>query len=230
MIIGAKYWNRDYYSQENNPIDVYNKKAYRELKNIFRKKVKDNEVLKMIVKTIDSYGSLESCGATALVNCCTAVSPVELQIRFKNNESIQIEQAVWDWLNDPRHYNEFLKVRNNITLKQLKESIIPSRIPQYLAYAAEKCLGVKASFRWNVGIHKYSRIVAELKNGNAIQIQRKSPWHYLAIVAYDTDKNELIYHDSWPSRFANKKGKAKRMTEKEFNKVADDFIIIYYKE
>lgn len=202
MIIGAEYADRDIYSQENNPIDVYNKKAN------------------------SNNGYLESCGPSAMLNCCSAISKNEIVVNH-NGLSIQPEQIVFDVMNDPNNYEKLLPYRNNISLEDLQTWAIPSRIPQYFPWASMILLDIKSVFSWNDAYEHFDIIKEKILKKHAVQIQFKNPGHYVAITKFDTEKNHFLYHDSWFSRWNDNNGRDRILTKDEFNYNIHTFNIDY---
>ncbi len=202
MIIGAEYADRDYYSQENNAIDCYNKKAH------------------------PNSGYLESCGPSAMINCCCAISPVELFTNI-NGVPIQPEDAVWSILNNSNNYNDMLPYREGATLYDLNSKIIPSRSPQFFVWASLVLFNIKSEFHWNFS-KDFNIIIDHLKNKRSIQLQLISPAHYISVAKYDTEEDVLLYEDSWYSRWPDKNGRNRKLTREEFSKNIHTFYNVYF--
>ena len=141
-------------------------------------------------------GWLESCGPTAAVNCLAAMG-VHLDIVCPGDYRPQPEEVLMDFFNDPRNRDELEEIRN------LDITIPENRVPQFYPYAVMQVFGVSARFEWGVS---WGELVSYLKSGHSVQVCLKSPGHYIAVVAYDSDEDVMLYNDPWGSRFADGKG------------------------
>ena len=130
---------------------------------------------------------LETCGPTASVSCL-AVKGCDLQIKCPGPFDPQPESVLADWFNDPRNYDILQTIRKGIK----PEDWMGNRIPQYYPAAVIDVFGQHASFEWLA----IELVRAFLKEGRPVQACLKRPSHYIAVVAYDTDKKEFIYNDS----------------------------------
>lgn len=162
---------------------------------------------------------LETCGPTSAVNCLAAMGK-RLLIICPGVYSPQPEEVLMDYMNDPRNGEKLRKVRD------LGDLNIPeNQVPQYYPLAVYEVFRVRGRFEWGA---KWDQVTKELDRMRAVQICLKSPSHYIAVVAYDQSKKELIYHDSWGARFGDGKGGfARRMTESELNTNVQPYRITY---
>lgn len=171
----VKYADRSFYSQRNNPIDMYN-------------------------KIIGKSGYLESCMASATVNACVALLDKEPVFKI-NGKSFQPEQLAWDMLNDRNNWPEMQSLRHLTEEEMLNECIVPSRIPQYIPYIAKHLFGLESKSEY-IGIHEMFDLIADnIMNNIASVILLISPAHYVAAVKYD-DREDLIIcldsaYDKW---------------------------------
>lgn len=102
MIIGAKYWNKDFYSQKNNAFELQNKMKY-------------GEKIKVGNKTIHYT---ETCGPSAAINCIAALGCDLSWCR------IQPEDELTCWMFT--HIPELLKIRN---VPQMLPNEVPQFYP-----------------------------------------------------------------------------------------------------
>lgn len=201
MIFGAKYWDATgmFYSQENNPTEAYNK-------------------IRLSEKKRDYW--METCGPTSAVNCIAATEGVKnLEIVTPGGYVPQPEELLMDYMTDPRNVTKLNKVRD------LEGANIPgNRVPQYYPLAVKEVFGVKAQFKWGLTLQT---LVKDLKQGWAVQVCLLDPGHYLAVVAYDASTHELIYHDSWISRYIDNNGRMRRISAVDLLSNTQPFRIVY---
>lgn len=202
----VKYADRSFYSQRNNPIDIYNK-----------------------ILGYSDY--LESCMASAVTNACIALLPEEpefkVYIDFKNSEDritkipFQPEQLGWNLLNDVNNWPELRKLRNLTDEDIFNEHIVPSRVPQYMPYIAKVLFGIESTFKYSNIKEIFDLWIDNIIQGISNVILFNNPGHYVAIVKYDEIKDILIYHDS-----AN--GKNKILTREETIKNVANWYVEFY--
>ena len=164
------------------------------------------------------HGYLETCGPTAAVNCLKALG-YACNCTCIGEYDIQPEEILSDCMNDPRYEPKFRAVR-------AATHIQGGRIPQFYPLAVKLVFNVTtAKFMW---LHNWTKITGYLREGKAIQVQLKRPGHYIALVAYDEEKNEIIYKDSWGRRKGLKnKGLNERMIKTEYDKNVCNYIVVY---
>jgi len=191
MIKGAAYWDdRDrYYTQSNNAIE----------------------------RILPRYGarvSAVTCGPSSAINCMAAMG-VDVETRTPGGWYPQPEDVLTVWFHDPRNWLKLEQIRRDTSPKWSKYS--PHEVPQYYPKAVEKVFGVKASFVWGM---LFPDVVSYVSNGWAVMLNHKpdraKPGHYIAMVAHDSDTDELIYHDSWPDGTAGATGWATRISHENF--------------
>jgi len=178
--------------------------------------VQINNPTEEILRKTGAKGFLESCGSTTAVNCL-AVQDYNLEIVCPGSYRPQPEEVLTDWFNDPRNYDLLKKVRTDITPRDLPGN----RVPQYYPSAIMSVFGIECKFVW---ISEHFTAVEYLRRGCAIQLCLKSPSHYIAGIAYDTETSEIIINDPWPGRFSDGKGFNKRIPDMEN---LNNFAIVY---
>lgn len=179
--------------------------------------IQTNNPTEQLLKKREKGGWLESCGPTAAVNCLAARGE-NLEIKTPGSYRPQPEEVLLDYFNDPRNKSALEGAR-------ILDGEIPgNRVPQFYPIAVFEVFDVKARFCWRLS---FSIVAGHIIHGSPVQICLKRPRHYIAVVAYDIVKNELIYNDSWPDRFPDKEGFNRRMTEAEFSSNVESFFIVY---
>jgi hypothetical protein len=158
----------------------------------------------------DLVPGLEYCGPTASVMCIDS-----LRKEFQNKNSYggswvpQDEDFLTCFFIDHANWNMFEKIRQ-LDLTNLP----PNRIFQYYPYAVKMCFNQVAEYRED---GSFDIISQHLWNGEPCQICLKDPGHFLAAVAFDNEKNEIIYNDPWPGRNLDGNGFNRRMGKSDFN-------------
>jgi len=161
---------------------------------------------------------LETCGPTASVNCLDALG-VDILIECPGMYIPQSEEVLNDFLNDPVNYPRLSKILPGVD----PNKVHGNRVPDYYPLAVADVFATEGKF---YQVLKWDGIVAELKEGHAVQICIKVPGHYLAAVAYDDATEEIIYHDSWPKR-TKTNGFALRMKRGEYDSNVKDCVVVY---
>lgn len=138
-----------------------------------------------------NVGYLESCGICAF---CTLMEGMEylsskLYLTFPTGKKIQFDDAVMVYANDPANGFDNSKMANRVAISYPK--------------LANELFGARAEIVWSID---KNQLVSHLKSSDGIQICLKNPGHWIAVVAYDEDKDEFIYMDSWGSRPGLKNG------------------------
>lgn len=161
---------------------------------------------------------LVSCGPSAAVTCIAAMG-FDVEVKTPGGYKPQSEEVLMDFFNDPRNYPQ-LKAARPETPPDMWHG---NEIPQFYPVAVPAVFGVKACFVWKA---PFDTVAAELQAGKAVQLCLKKPGHYIAAVAYDDERDEIIFNDPWPNRFKDKKGFNRRMGRADFNNVKP-FRIVY---
>jgi hypothetical protein len=162
---------------------------------------------------------LVSCGPSA-ATCCVAAMGHDVDILCPGTYRPQSEEVLMDFFNDPRNY---------AALKAARPDTPPdvwhgNEVPQFYPMAVQAVFGIGAVFLWG---HDFGRAASSLEAGRAVQLCLVKPGHYIAAVAYDDERREIIYNDPWPGRFSDGNGFNRRMGEAEFKSNPKPFLIVY---
>ena len=167
---------------------------------------------------IKSY--LETCGPTAALNCISALGH-NTDLDNLPGEVIQPEEVLSDFLNDPKNYDDLRNIRPSLN----PASIPGGRVPQYYPWAVKVLFNVVCEFKWNM---TFDSVSFDVSKGKAIQICFENPGHYVAVLAYDDVKDELIYNDPWSGNPMNKNGGFnERLSRREFIDNVKNYFLIY---
>jgi len=172
--------------------------------------------LKAAMGTLKSW--LESCGPTAAVNCLAAMG-LNVRIECPGIYKPQPEEVLMDYFNDPRNEAKLKEIRD------LPESIPENRVPQFYPQAVYDVFRQRCIFRWGPS---FGGVADHVSDGRAVQLCLKKPGHYIAIIAYDDVKDELIFNDPWGGRFKDgKSGRHRRLNRTEFFDNVQNYYILY---
>lgn len=171
-----------------------------------------NNVVETILAKTGANRKLETCGPTAVVILLDALGRLE-QIDTPGGWDMQPEDVLACWFNDPRNYPAMRAIRGDVD----PASIMGNEVPQWYEAAVPAVFGVRAQF---ISIIGPATIKSALEKGRGILATLIKPGHYIAIVGYDTDTREVIYHDPWPgnpwpARYVGKPGRLRRLTVEE---------------
>lgn len=161
---------------------------------------------------------LVSCGPSAAITCIAAMG-FDVEVKTPGDYKPQSEEVLMDFFNDPRNYPALQKVRPETP----PDMWHGNEIPQFYPVAVQSVFGVKARFEWTA---PFEKVIAELQAGKAVQLCLKKPGHYIAAVAYDDERDEIIFNDPWPGRFKDGNGFNRRLKRVDFSNVKP-FRIVY---
>ena len=161
---------------------------------------------------------LVSCGPSAAVTCIAAMG-FDVEVKTQGGYKPQSEEVLMDFFNDPRNYSQ-LKAARPETPPDMWHG---NEIPQFYPVAVQSVFGIKARFEWTA---PFEKVIAELQVGKAVQLCLKNPGHYIAAVAYDDERDEIIFNDPWPGRFKDGNGFNRRLKRVDFSNVKP-FRIVY---
>jgi hypothetical protein len=184
MIIGTKYWNDParYSQQNNNPEEETLRVAL-------------EEASKKHGFAIKSATHLEFCGPTAAVNAHDATA-APLVVKLPGGYVTQPESLLTDVFRDPANYKV---LRAAVPENWFDPAVTP-------ANRVLKCYpaALRLAFDWNAQFiaakPAWVTLPDYFRKNQALVICLKEPSHYVAIKAYDTKRNELIYNDPWNFR------------------------------
>jgi hypothetical protein len=173
-----------------------------------------NNVVETILQKTKANRTLETCGPTAAVIVLDALAKLP-EIKTPGGWLPQPEDVLACWFNDPRNYTEMRKIRPEID----PADIMGNEVPQWYEPAIQAVFGVRAVFCWGISAQIIRNV---LESGTGILATLKKPGHYIAIVGYDTDTGEVIYHDPWPgnpwpARYAGKPGRLRHLRLEEIS-------------
>lgn len=161
---------------------------------------------------------LVSCGPSAAVTCIAAMG-FDVSIKTPGGYAPQSEEVLMDFFNDPRNYPTLQKARPETP----PDMWHGNEIPQFYPVAVKSVFGVKARFEWAA---PFETVISELQAGKAVQLCLKKPGHYIAAVAYDDERDEIIFNDPLPGRFKDGNGFNRRLKRIDFSNVKP-FRIVY---
>jgi len=161
---------------------------------------------------------LVSCGPSAAVTCIAAMG-FDVSIKTPGGYAPQSEEVLMDFFNDPRNYPTLQKARPETP----PDMWHGNEIPQFYPVAVKSVFGVTAHFEWKAD---FDKAAAELSAGKAVQLCLKKPGHYIAAVAYDDERDEIIFNDPLPGRFKDGNGFNRRLKRIDFSNVKP-FRIVY---
>lgn len=183
--------------------------------------IQTNNPQETLLRLLGFEKYLLTCGPSTMLNCIAPLG-VNVEISAPGLGKLQPEGVAANYFVSPENWPAFKKIRN----LEFNKDLIPFYIPQYYPYVAEKLFNVKAKY---FELKIFNLIASKVLEGNAIQACLKVPDHYIAVVAYDDERNELIYNDSRPERFADGNGFNRRMNITEFEKNVKNYFVEYYK-
>jgi hypothetical protein len=164
---------------------------------------------------------LISCGPTAAVTCIAAMG-YTVHCGCPGEYLPQSEEILMDFFHDPRNYEMLRRVRPDTP----PETWYGNEVPQFYPIAVHAVFGVHGAFQFG---HDFGAVAEKVRAGNAVQLCLIKPGHYIAALAYDEARREIIYNDPWPERFPDRNGFNRRMGQAEFVSNTKPFIISYCK-
>lgn len=200
MIYGTPLWDqrKTFSVQTNNSVEAILRKA--------------------LLRVGKDRGFLETCGPTSAINILDAMGKPTAWYS-PTMASIQPEDALTLWLNNPANTAALQGIRKDID----PDDYLSNEIPQYYPHAIGACFGVQARY---VEGKNFEWVADMVRNRCGVMICLKSPGHYLAVVAYDDVSKELIYRDPWPGRTGTD-GFNLRMGANEFVTNTKNFCVVF---
>jgi hypothetical protein len=178
--------------------------------------VQTNNPTDIYLRKVGGREWLETCGPTAAVNCLASLGH-DLTCSTPGGYQPQPEEILHDWMNDPRKEDVRESIRKGVG------EIPGNRVPQFYPRAVFDVFGARGEFLFT---HSWDFIIEKMYEKKAVQVCLVSPGHYLAIVAYDPEMNDLIYNDSWPGRTGTD-GFNLRMSKNMYLNNVKKFAIVY---
>lgn len=178
-----------------------------------------NNAVETLLKAKDGRGWLESCGPTAFIMAVAALG-IKPEIARAGRYSPQPEDIATLYLNDTSNADRFRAARPNL----VPGSIPGNRVPQYYPAAAADLYYLPAKYHDSLGFDAVAQLVSE---GRPVQLCLVDPGHYIIAVAYDDEREELIYNDPWPGRFVDGNGFNVRMSRAEYQANTKLFCVAY---
>lgn len=157
---------------------------------------------------------LETCGPTSAINILAARGD-NLLIKCPGEYIPQPEEVLTDYFNDPANYKRLETARKGLSLNDW----LGNEIPQYYTIAIPAVFNVNAKFCWS---QTWQDIIDNLKINIGVMLCLKKPGHYIAVIAYDENADEMIYNDpwpgnKWPDRYTGMSGFNRRMKKTEYH-------------
>jgi len=167
---GILYWNdrKIRYEQTENAVEA------------IIKKVRKQDGSKI--------GYLENCGPSSCATILEGMGFLNINnyFRFPTGESIQMDDAISIYMNDPRHDHLFKS-----------GDVFDNEYIDCYITVAKNLFGVDAK-RWTN--NTFDSWASQLIIGNGVQAVLKNPGHYIALIAYDPKKDVIYFHDPWGAR------------------------------
>lgn len=180
--------------------------------------IQDNNVFEECFKKKKTSGFLEDCGPTSAVNAIKAMQGPDFFNTFKIGEfTPQPEDLLTLFFNDFRNYPDFKKIRSDVN----PSSTMCNRIPQFYPFAVKQLFNITCEFKWE---KNWDKLKEYLKEGKAVEICQ--PGHFVTIVAYDEDTDEMIFNDPWAGHYATS-GFNRRYSKTAFLEEVLSFIILF---
>jgi hypothetical protein len=217
MIFCTRLWNDKscYYVQTNNPTEELGRKLREELADELEK----IGVAEDIIKAAHVRSALQSCGPEAAVGCL-AVLGHPTNVYTPGIYQPQPGEILMDWFHEERNYSAMRQAFH----EQDPAKVVGNRWPQWYPLAVSRVFGVRAEF--NPSITR-GQVIRHLKLAGAAQVCLIAPGHYIALVAYNDERDEIIFNDPWPDRFPDGNGFNRRMSAAEWSNVKS-FAVLYF--
>ena len=182
--------------------------------------IQTNNAVEEALNRYDSGESAVTCGPTAAVNCLAAMG-IDVEVQTPGGWRLQPEDALMLWFHDRRQWEKLREIRG--ATDPANTPFSPNEIPQYYGEAISQVFGYAARFKW---IKDFDQVADHVFKGRAVQVSKKKG-HYIAVVAYDSDLDELIINDPYPVDYTNHNGFNRRMGRNEFSTDIRPYGIFY---
>jgi hypothetical protein len=180
--------------------------------------IQTNNSVEAILRKAGVSSWLENCGPTAGTAGCK-VQGHEVEVKLPGGATIQPEDALAIWMNDPANVPILKKELPGVD----PTAYLDNELIQYYPVALKNVFGAKALVLWNLA---WDKVVEMLRGGYVLMFHLKKPRHYLLAVHFDDSDYSIIYRDSWPGRTGTN-GFNLRMLRPEFeSNVQESFVAI----
>ena len=180
--------------------------------------IQDNNVFEESFRKKGIARYLESCGPTSAVNAIASMRGPEFFDSIKiGGYSPQPEDLLMLFFNDPSNYGKFREIRKEVE----PSAYLNNEIPQFYPFAVRTLFDIDCEFKWE---HDFDKIVGYLKAGRAVMLCE--PGHYVCVVAYDDNLDELIYNDPWSGHYSGGEFNI-RYTRKYFEEKIAKYKIVF---
>lgn len=199
MINGAAFWDdrSRYYVQTNNSVE-------------------------RMLQRYDARASIVTCGPSSAVNCIAAMG-ADIESVTPGRWKPQPEDVLALWFHDFRNWAALAKIRSATDPEHSPYS--PHEVPQYYPAAVKSVFGVDAVFQYGKSLDQIAEYV-EAGRPVMLNIKEDGTGHFIAVVAYDGERDELIYHDPYPAGIPGHDGFAVRMDRDLFSDI-DPYHIVF---
>ena len=183
--------------------------------------IQTNNALEAVLKQYAAEEYLVACGPTAAVMCIAAMGGM-VDCEAPGEWIPQPEDVLTLWFHDRRNWDELYRIRPETAPGSTHYS--PHEVPQYYPAAVRSVFDARASFRWTGDFYA---IANHVSNRETAMIALRNPGHFISVVAYDDQAEELIYHDPWPDRLDDKQGFSRRMGLVEYNENVQPYAVVF---
>ena len=177
-----------------------------------------------VERALSRYGAKDSavtCRPSAAVNCIASMG-IHVQCYTPAGWNPQPEDVLTLWFHDKRNWEKLKDIRSGTDPQRTIYS--PHEVPQYYPLAVKEVFGVDAEFQW---LHDFDDMADRVVSGQAVQITEKDPGHFIAVVAYDSDLDELIINDPYPVNYTDFNGFNRRLGRAEYQEHVKPYAIMY---
>lgn len=164
--------------------------------------------------------ALETCGPTASVNCQASLGK-PVWVGTPGGYLPQPEDILAAYLNDPRNFSALRK-----SWPGLDPANLPgNEVAQWYPLAVRDVFGNACAF---AGSLSFTEAVERLRKGQALQVCLEKPGHFVALVAYDEERQEFLFNDSWAGRWPDGDGFNRRMSREEYEGNLKPLTLVYW--
>lgn len=177
----------------------------------------ENNPIERYLQLLGNKSWYESCGCSSAATCCEKTRPV-FSVSCIGTYRPQADQIIWDYLNDPR--NKHLP-----DLEPIARTLPGNRIGSLYPIAVWDLFSIRAETVYKVDKEV---LVSALKDGCAVQCALADSYHFIAVVAWDSDTGAFIYDDSAPGLTYGKVGHNLTLDPSEFHRISTYRCNVYW--